>query len=143
MAASQRYEQSSQQYEAYCTEEKLDFWRHHRLTIQCLYKLSGKRRFCQPQSENDIQAMRSHTYRRRHYKTLSAWAQSFWREWATHRLEQPLNAVSPFAKPLSIPGIHFGSATNFTTNPELWTVGQFKPVCYCCYFALLVLLGFV
>ena len=24
--------------------------------------------------------------------------------------------VSPFAKPLSIPGIHFGSATNFTIN---------------------------
>ena len=77
--------------------------------------------------------------------------QGVWREWATHRLEQPLSTehkkqklelipesaekksgvagsentapeVSPFAKPLSIPGIHFGSATNFTINLNF---GQF------------------
>ena len=41
--------------------------------------------------------------------------------------------VSPFAKPPSVPGIHFGSATNFTINLNFG----------CCYFALLVLLGFI
>ena len=29
------------------------------------------------------------------------------------------DSASLFAKPLSTPGIHFGSATIFTTNPEL------------------------
>ena len=74
-------------------------------------KPSGKPRFCQPQSEKDIQAVRSHAYRR-HYKTLSAWVQSVWREWTTHRLKQPMSAVPPFAKPLSSattqPTLNFG-----------------------------------
>ena len=136
MAASQQYEQSSQQYRAYCTEEKLDelFLEASQLldvraTIQrfmvnpsgkqqvnveplnnsVVVKQSGKPRLCQSQSEKDIQAVKSHAYRRRR------WAQSVWREGTTHRLKQPLSAVSPSAKPLS-------SATNFTTNPKLWTL---------------------
>ena len=30
--------------------------------------------------------------------------------------ENTVLEVAPFAKPLSIPGVHFGSATNFTIN---------------------------
>ena len=30
--------------------------------------------------------------------------------------ENTVPEVAPFAKPLSIPGVHFGSATNFTIN---------------------------
>ena len=151
MAVSQQYEHSSQQYKAYCTEEKLDPFLEAsqllniRATIQrftvkpsgkqqvepldnaVVAKPSCKPRFCQPQSEKNIQAVRSHAYRRR-YKTLSALAQSVCREWTTHRLKQLLSAVSPFAKPLS-------SATNFTTNPETCLL--------LLYFALLVLLGFI
>ena len=51
----------------------------------------GKRRFAQPQSEMDIQAVKkSHILK----KTLqnTEWAQGIWREWATYRLEQPLSA---------------------------------------------------
>ena len=127
MKALQQYKQLSQQYEAYCTEEKLDelfleasqLLEVEPLDNPVVVKPAGK---CRPQSEKNVQAVRSHAYRRRRYKTLSPWAQSIWREWATHRLEQLLSIVSPFAKPLSIPGIHFGSATNFITNPELWTL---------------------
>ena len=102
MAASQQYEQSSQQYEAYCTEVKLDelFLEASQLldvraTIQrfmvkpsgkqqvdvgpldnpVVVKLSGKPRSCQPQSEKDIQAVRSpHTEEDATKLALSAWA---------------------------------------------------------------------
>ena len=30
--------------------------------------------------------------------------------------ENAIPEVAPFAEPLSIPGVHFGSATNFTIN---------------------------
>ena len=90
---------ASQQYETYCTEEiKLDELfleesqlldvelRDNSMVVKpsckqqvdvepldnpVVVKPSGKRRFCQPQSE-DIQAVKSHAYRRRRYKTLSA-----------------------------------------------------------------------
>ena len=81
MAASQQYKQSSQQYEAYCTEKKLDelFLEASQLLDleprdismvvkpSCkqqvdselldnpvVVKPSGKRRFCQPQIKKDI-----------------------------------------------------------------------------------------
>ena len=67
MAASQQYEQSSQQYKTYCT--------------------SSKHQFGQPQSEKDIQTVKeSHVLKKMLQNT--EWAQSIWREWATHRLEQ-------------------------------------------------------
>ena len=99
MAASQQYEQSSQQYETYCTEEKLDelFLEASQLLDvepcgnSMVVKPSGKRRFCQPQSEKDIQAVKESRVLK---KTLqnTEWAQSIWRGWATHRLEQLLSA---------------------------------------------------
>ena len=51
----------------------------------------GKRRFGQLQSEKDIQAIKESCVPK---KTLqnTEWAESIWREWATHRLEQPLSA---------------------------------------------------
>ena len=98
MAASQQYEQLSQQYEAYCTEEKLDelfleafqlldirttFQRFmvkpsgkqqvdvEPLNNPVVVKPSGKPGFCQSQSEKGIQVVKSHAYRRRQcYKTL-------------------------------------------------------------------------
>ena len=47
----------------------------------------GKRRFGQPQSEKDIQAVKES-----HVQKMLQNTQSIWREWATHRLEQPLSA---------------------------------------------------
>ena len=85
MAASQQYEQSSQQHETYCTEEKLDelfLEASQLLDVEPLdnsmvvkpsgkqqidvepldnpvvVKPSGKRRFGQPQSEKDIQTVK-------------------------------------------------------------------------------------
>ena len=134
MAVSQQYEQLLQQYEAYCTEEKFDelFLEASQLldvpaTIQrFMVKPSGKQQVDVEPLDNPVVVKPSDKQKEsriQKMKTLSAWAQSVLREWTTHRLKQPPNAVSPFAKPLS-------SATNFTTNPELWTVGL-KPVCYC------------
>ena len=118
VATLQQYEQSSQQYETYCTEEKLDELfleasqlldvepRGNSMVVKpsgkqqvdvepldkpVVAKPPGKRRFCQPQSEKDIQAVKESRVPK---KTLqnTEWAQSIWREWATHRLEQPLSA---------------------------------------------------
>ena len=50
-------------------------------------------------------------------------------------------SVPSFAKPLSIPGVHFGSAKKISQPVLKKLHNQFKPVCYCCYFALLVLQG--
>ena len=46
--------------------------------------------------------------------------------------------VSPFAKPLSIPGVHFGSATNFTINLNF---GHSRAVQTCLSLLLLCTIG--
>ena len=69
MAASQQYKQSSQQYETYFTEEKLDelfLEASKQLDVEPLdnpvvVKPLGKHRFAQPQSEKDIQAVKKVT----------------------------------------------------------------------------------
>ena len=87
MAGSQQYERLSQQYKAYCTEEKLDelfleasqlldiYATFQRFVVKpsgkqqvdvepldnpVVVKPLGKPWFCQPQSEKDIQAVKSH-----------------------------------------------------------------------------------
>ena len=47
---------------------------------------SGKHRFGQPQSEKDIQTVKESSVPKTTLQN-SEWAQSVWREWATHRLE--------------------------------------------------------
>ena len=56
-------------------------------------KSSGKRRFGQPQSEKDIKAVKESRVTKKTLQNIE-WAQSIWRQWATHRLEQPLSAES-------------------------------------------------
>ena len=119
MAASQQYEQLSQQYEIYCTEEKLDelFLEasqpldveprdnsmvakpsgKQQVNIEPLdnpvvAKPSGKCQCCQPQSEKDIQAVKESCVPKKMLQNTGLWTLSIWREWATHRLDHPLSA---------------------------------------------------